>query len=181
VVIIASRICRAAGRQFQDNRRHAKPVSIGDTGTGDGVKHPVCAGLGLHVDAAHARGEDGEERAAGLIRAGRSAGIDDDGRQVEARVPSADGLAALGGLGRVGAQHDQDRGRASVEAACGGQVYRPAVALGVAVTQLRLDDHRQGGLAGGGIGDEHGHVGEVLHRHDRAHVGRGESDLRPAR
>jgi len=53
---------------------------------------------------------------------------------------------------------------------------RPAVPLGVAVAQLRLDDHRQGGVAGGRVGDQHDHVGEVLHRDDGAHVGRGEGD-----
>jgi hypothetical protein len=33
---------------------------------------------------------------------------------------------------------------------------------------------RENGLAGGRVGDEHDHVGEVLDRDDRAHVGGGQ-------
>jgi hypothetical protein len=61
-------------------------------------------------------------------------------------------------------------------AAGGGDVDRPAVALDLAVAQLRLDDHRQHGIAGGGVGDEDHHVGEVLDGDGGAHVGRGEGD-----
>jgi hypothetical protein len=39
---------------------------------------------------------------------------------------------------------------------------------------------RENGLAGGRVGDEHDHVGEVLDRDDRAHVGGGEGDGCPA-
>jgi hypothetical protein len=88
--------------------------------------------------------------------------------------------AALIRLGQVRAEHHQDRRRAFRDAAGGGDVDGPAVALGVAVAQLRLDDHRWGGVAGGRVGDQHHHVGEVLHRDDRAHVGRGQGDGHPA-
>jgi hypothetical protein len=98
------------------------------------------------------------------------------GTRVEAGVPGADRLPALLGLGRVRAEDHQDRRGALRDAARGGEVDRPAVALGLAVPQLRLDDHRQHRLTGGRVRDEYDHVREVLHGHDRAHVGRGKGD-----
>jgi hypothetical protein len=44
--------------------------------------------------------------------------------------------------------------------------------LGIAVAQLRLNDYRQDRLARGLVRDEDHDVGQVLHRHDRAHVRR---------
>jgi hypothetical protein len=77
---------------------------------------------------------------------------------------------------RVRAEHHEDRRGAFRDAAGGGDVDRPVVALGLSVAKLRLDNHRENGLASGRIRDEHDHVGQVLHRDDRAHVGRGQGN-----
>jgi hypothetical protein len=51
----------------------------------------------------------------------------------------------------------------------------------VSLSRLRADDDRQDRLISLCVGNEHHHVGQELHRHDRAHIGRGERDRHLAR
>jgi hypothetical protein len=48
--------------------------------------------------------------------------------------------------------------------------------LGRVVPALRLDDDDQSGLAGGLVLDDHDRVGQELHRHHLAQIGRTERD-----
>jgi hypothetical protein len=90
----------------------------------------------------------------------------------------SDDLAALVGLARVGADHEQDRRPALHGLPDDRQVRRPGVDLGLVLAALRLDDDDQGRGTGRPVGDHDDRVGSELSRDHRVQAGGAQVRLR---
>ena len=153
----------SGGCHAQNNVAKAAEASAFLACGGDSSHDVGAALLGVQVDRADNGVEQNQIGARGR-EWGRVVPVDDDRDEDQARMAGRDDPAALLGLDRVPAGHDQDRTRALVRLPGGGDVNRPALVLLVGRTALRLDHDGDQSLPRDRVGDDDHAVGGVLLR-----------------